>query len=557
MIRNLLSLMFAAIAVAAPATTATAESWIDVSVMANRDRPEILEHIALLGRYDDGRQFVVARTICKECFGVEPGTPIGEEYVADGVGIWGTGGVAVDIEISNVPLPGRDLTGPLGLRTPPRLMILLDNGDIAELQGIWGTGGVAVPDITTWLPGPGDWAPKASGARLSRTGLDYGGEACGRAATLAETTVQLLAIDADGRSAFNGQYPAFAVGTEKGCVGLASFEIDLAKGITSSFENPIISFENPIISFENPIISFENPIISFDGMAPVFREESGDRREGFGLALSLDGKLAGIDTGSWVYEASTATVKASSATTFRTTFTELDLPDGSTARGIATPPINYTEDFEPASPSDPEATPIVTSNGTASIRVGVMPGDNETIFFDLKQVVTMSREVRRVALGSLAALSTDEQSVLFAPVFDPVTAGGDAVLELDLGGIESVGFGPNTVSLKSKGQTVTAVIEAAGGDVEKIVASSVRLNVGGLDPTPQLLPRVTHVTDNDGDGNLELVCKFSRSELQALLSLPDGGEAYGGLLLSWSNNAESCANGSCQGAYPFVVRIIE
>jgi hypothetical protein len=79
---------------------------------------------------------------------------------------------------------------------------------------------------------------------------------------------------------------------------------------------------------------------------------------------------------------------------------------------------------------------------------------------------------------------------------------------------------PDTLNLKSKGKWITCYIELPEGyDVADIDVSSVMLN--------DLVPaeaRPTGILDHDGDGVLELMVKFSRSGVQAILGAADQAE---------------------------------
>jgi hypothetical protein len=567
-------------AFAGPAQALDFARWDDVATVPNAEFPEAVEHLALLGRYDDGSQFIVVRTICKDCFGIDPGTRIGGDIVIDGNAVWGSGGTTmVDIGISAIPTPERDLTGPFGLQTPPRLVGLLDNGDIVDLLGVWGNGHISFPDITDWFPVPDQWDPIPGEWLVSATGLNFDTATCGNAAALSESSVHLTVIDADGVTAGDGLFPAFAVGTEKGCVGMAGFDNPLIAFIDPDnpgiyFDNPLIAFDNPLIAFEdpgvtfdNPLIAFDNPLIAFDNpliaMAPVVRDTSGGHSGGYGVAISTGDKLTSLDTGRWSYdESGPGIVHAVSDSTFRTNFIEAGIPSGTGESFIASAGIAYSSGNEIIVPGGTFlGSPVVASDGTGDLRVGIMPGDNVTITFDPLDEVSLSTPVGRIALGSLLAITPDGQDVVFVSDFDPINLpGAGTVDEISVGGIQSVAVGPRTFSLGAKGKNVTAVIEAQGMDAASINADSVRLSVGGLDPTPSLAPLRTNLVDRDHDGNLELVTKFSRSELGALLAQLHPENDHAGLLLSWETLIDSCGEDfdePCPGSYPTVIRIID
>jgi len=80
----------------------------------------------------------------------------------------------------------------------------------------------------------------------------------------------------------------------------------------------------------------------------------------------------------------------------------------------------------------------------------------------------------------------------------------------------AINIDPDTLNLKSKGKWITCRIELPEGyDVHDIDVSTIMLN--GVVPAQ---PRPVEITDTNGDGVAELMVKFSRSAVQALLT-PD------------------------------------
>ena len=66
--------------------------------------------------------------------------------------------------------------------------------------------------------------------------------------------------------------------------------------------------------------------------------------------------------------------------------------------------------------------------------------------------------------------------------------------------------------------------------------------------------------DKDADGNLELVVKFSRSELAGWLALLHPDNDFAGLLLTWETLFDSCGSGfvdPCPSSYPTIMRMID
>jgi hypothetical protein len=90
----------------------------------------------------------------------------------------------------------------------------------------------------------------------------------------------------------------------------------------------------------------------------------------------------------------------------------------------------------------------------------------------------------------------------------------------------SVDCDPDTLNLKSQGKWITCYIELpSGSDPRSIDASTILLN-GVLAPELNfkygfVKSETSYIMDHDGDGVLERMVKFKRSEVQQLLSLAD------------------------------------
>jgi hypothetical protein len=81
----------------------------------------------------------------------------------------------------------------------------------------------------------------------------------------------------------------------------------------------------------------------------------------------------------------------------------------------------------------------------------------------------------------------------------------------------TVDIDPDTLNLKSKGKWITAYIELPEAyDVNEIDVDTVVLN----DVVPAE-PHPTHIGDYDDDGILDLMVKFDRSDVQAILGVGD------------------------------------
>jgi hypothetical protein len=82
----------------------------------------------------------------------------------------------------------------------------------------------------------------------------------------------------------------------------------------------------------------------------------------------------------------------------------------------------------------------------------------------------------------------------------------------------TIGIDPNTLNLKSNGKWITCYIELPlGYSVENINVSTVELAVGSNNLSAELWP--TGIGDYDNDGIPDLMVKFNRSAVQALLSV--------------------------------------
>lgn len=87
--------------------------------------------------------------------------------------------------------------------------------------------------------------------------------------------------------------------------------------------------------------------------------------------------------------------------------------------------------------------------------------------------------------------------------------------------VATVEYGPETINLKSKGRFVTAYIELPSGfDVTHIDPGIVAITAidGAAIPPIPARSRPTEIGDFDNDGIADLMVKFSRSELQQVLS---------------------------------------
>lgn len=131
---------------------------------------------------------------------------------------------------------------------------------------------------------------------------------------------------------------------------------------------------------------------------------------------------------------------------------------------------------------------------------GVLPTDTFTLevsLFGIPIIIVENVQISDIPSQPYIVTSTETEII---PVIQIVQA--------------IVNFNPDTLNLKSKGKVTTVYIELpAGYDLSQIDVSSIRLN-----GTVPALAKPTEIGDYDGDGVPDLMVKFNRQDLIAILS---------------------------------------
>lgn len=135
---------------------------------------------------------------------------------------------------------------------------------------------------------------------------------------------------------------------------------------------------------------------------------------------------------------------------------------------------------------------------------GALPTDTFTLevsLFGIPIIIAENVQISDIPSQPYIVTSTETEIIPIIPII-PAT----------------VNFDPDTLNLKSKGNATTVYIELpAGYDVNQIDVSSIMLN-----GTVPALAKPTEIGDYDGDGVPDLMVKFNRQDLIAILSI---GEA--------------------------------
>ena len=125
-------------------------------------------------------------------------------------------------------------------------------------------------------------------------------------------------------------------------------------------------------------------------------------------------------------------------------------------------------------------------------------------------VVVGGCPIAQVTRGSLAMLQTDG-TLLYDPGFTPET-GSSGVIFTIAG--SSMNLDPDTLNLRSKGNFITATIEGENNSSSAIDTGTLVLHYGASSVSASS----SQVGDSDGDGQADLVAKFDRAAVEAMLA---------------------------------------
>ena len=166
--------------------------------------------------------------------------------------------------------------------------------------------------------------------------------------------------------------------------------------------------------------------------------------------------------------------------------------------------------------TNPIPVPLLTANGTNQVTTVFIPA-NPTIGGTLSTglVVIAAAPIVEVDHGTLFML-TDSGAVLYSDGEATFTIAG-AVADLE----------PDVLNRLSRGKFVTARAECQNNLVDQINTKTLALRYGDSG----VVPSAVSVGDADGDGQSDLVAKFSRAEVESMLHGVAAGRVR--LLLTW------------------------
>ena len=551
-IYSALTLMALVALLAAP--LGAADRFTHVAATADPDFPGFLHWFVVASTDDEGNETLLARYgYDTPAFGFDIGDRVGSDVAIDGTGIWGSSGTLVDVEISSIV-------------KPESVLVLLDTLEIVELRGIWGSSGTLFP------------------SEVIVHGPVWDVDACGEATAMVETVREVsepTGVEPD---------PLLAVGTEGGCVGFVGYDTP-AFGF-DWYQSPEEWSDEPLVATGDPLIAIwgsSGTLLPVDDLTLLEVDDDWNVVPATWEAPT-DNWVA--PTADWTPDPQDWIPSPKDWNPNPKNWFEVGAVSGSEVRSVfpGRRAIGETPGFPPFSsfqmigdikgesivslggkrfpvgiaPSitlDDPATVLVESPlaaaagidevGVAEIGPGLFEWASTSALF-LETTTLVSTDLSQVVLGSLVGLSTDGQSVLFLPEYDP--ASGDPGPEAVLGGVTEVDLGPRAFNLGANGNFVTASIEASGDDVGDIVQASLELAVEG-DPGAALLPVQLTSGDDDGDGNQELVAKFDRDDLHQRLE-PFGIGAEVVLTISWEYFDECDVGVPCTGGYSQTVTLV-
>jgi len=185
--------------------------------------------------------------------------------------------------------------------------------------------------------------------------------------------------------------------------------------------------------------------------------------------------------------------------------------------------------FEPNDEPLRDAAPqlLVTANSTRLVTVLEIPA-NPTLGGTLRAglIVVGQCPVAQVSRGSLAMLQSDG-TLLYDPGFTPES--GSSGVTFTIAG-SSLNLDPDTLNLRSSGNYITATIEGENGSSSAIDVATLALRYDAASVSASS----SQVGDSDADGQADLVAKFDRSAVEAMLAgVPEGPVT---LQASWTFN---------------------
>ncbi|HEY0788177.1 MAG TPA: hypothetical protein VGE86_05995, partial [Thermoanaerobaculia bacterium] len=169
--------------------------------------------------------------------------------------------------------------------------------------------------------------------------------------------------------------------------------------------------------------------------------------------------------------------------------------------------------------TDPAPVRFVAANGTRDVAVLEIPPDPGFGGMLAVRIVDPKIDsIVRAELGSLIAL-TRSGAALYDPGFT-LAAGGSGTTFTIAGA--TVDLDPDTLNLWSSGRYVTATIEVENGGAASIDPGTLALRWADMS-VPSSLAFPPRIGDADGDGQADVLAKFDRDAVEAMLGgVPSG-----------------------------------
>ncbi|HEX7709000.1 MAG TPA: hypothetical protein VF701_21265 [Thermoanaerobaculia bacterium] len=583
----------------------------------------VISRLALLQVDDGGAQTLVLRHVYNSGFKVVPGARAGGEAIIDLRKVSGQEGSFVDVMVSSIALPGSVLllheNGSI-----VELRGVWGNGNIGVWGngniGVWGNGNIGIwgnGNLGVWGNGNiGVWGNGNIGLtgpeNIRMHGPFFSTEACGSATSFGEGVRHFFDPLEGFFDPLEGFFdplegyhdPLVGIGTEGGCVGFAGldipqdwFDASVTKSVDEWLDKGLVATGGPLVKVSSSRVDdvvlmpmAKNWIPNINQWMPKpddWLDASGgtwfpdlndwipnvnewmtaphdwvpdvtewipDPNEWYELAALSDGQIHGIHPGR---RSSIETPGVPGFRTFSIDASSL----GENLSGLASPrmPTSFTSPSIAIPIGDMFEWPLTVAGRTGSVGItGIESGLALKTGSFLKEVCSTC-SIKSINLGSMWGV-TEDGDVLFAPDFNPVSGelGFNGVL--NLGSPLTVDLGPSSINLKSRGDAYTASIEASGDGVLQIDPSSVQLTIVEDGGSPLTSETIT-LEDDDGDGNRELIVKFSRKELISRL-VPLAGTTVT-LELSWAYAGNDCTVSDddetpipCTGSFAKEVKIV-